>query len=173
MAGVAVIALEGVLFQRKDNGVVSGLTTDFGPRLYRALATGYRLAVVSDRTPEDLAAHFLALEGLTSHTYFIPPVLGYTSVADTRGRQLKRLRSEGEHIELVVDTSSAVAVEALKQGLVPMILGNPLYSWGEMRPDADRALRPWAAIEEETAHQEKLRVQYPKIDGGVIEEMVE
>lgn len=135
MTGIALMRLDGVL-RSSDGAIIRA-----GHGLYTGLCEIYRVVILATR---DLDETWLRINGLTAHQFVIYPEPGDPADEPARRvRQIQRLRSRAEVVELVVDPDPAVAAAVCRVGVPVLHYVDPPYARPEFLPDYTSRIRPW------------------------------
>lgn len=145
MAAVAVVRLEGVLAQTRDDlPLVETEARVSGLRLAAAMLAGWHVVIVHAQEDRDKARHWLRARA--------------TGVA----REVTAILHEDEraaqygHPDVWVTADPEDAAEALSNGISTLLVTDPVYTRAEMRPDAPTTLAPWGTVVEELDRQRAL-----------------
>jgi hypothetical protein len=152
MPTVVAITIEGVLQQ-----VVGDAPIPTGKHLYEGLSNVAGIALITDQDPE-VVNRWLGLNGFDKHAFIVPrDVIDPEDLAERRALQVRRLRSYGADVGLVID-SDPMAVRALfRDGVAASLYLSPVYSRPEHRPDYDGEVRPWDDLVAEIERARELR----------------
>lgn len=161
MAGTAVVCIEGVLCKGKPP---NGPPVWEGLKLYHALASQFK--VVLDSTHDDFTdiEHWCKVNGLNRHVLVLARDDPNASDDMVRDTHLCEWRSQGFGVELYVTASPYTAKLMMGAGVITLLLAHPAFARPEFRPDHDRGMKPWAAIEAEVTEAAERRDTTVRID---------
>lgn len=148
MTAYAVINLETVLaresaslpFQEREASPV-------GIRLYNALFAQYNL-ILQHNQDEEIAKHWLQIQGFAKWTLLHknPPLEAFM-----------HLRNTHSSIDLWLTGDPPTGRALLREGINVLLLSQAGYPRREWRPDYERVLKPWDAIEDEIKRERLVR----------------
>lgn len=127
-------------------------------RLYRALATEYTMAIVSDTDDYiPLSAWVQGEIGRPMPSFIVIPQFADPDGVSRRSHQLRQLTNGGNTIAYAIETNPSITAELLKDGWNVLHYAHPQYTQPAHRPDWDGSIRAWDAIEAEIDRQRDLR----------------
>lgn len=155
MSSTFVVTLDGII---RKTGTAAALNPG-GLALYRALATTGRLAILCGTDPEN-AEWFLRTNGLASHAYVVPEsVEAAPTIAGRRRAQISFLRSQGSHIEFVIDPDPEVIAALHEDGVPGLLYLHPQFSQPSFRPDYESVAKPWDVLVEKVDYQIRMKAE--------------
>ena len=147
MPGTAMLSVEGVLANHKEQPINQGLL------LYHSLRTQYSVVLVTEWEYER-AEHWVKGHGITGYSQMLGRS-GLDVGVSLRRWQLHRLRSGGAVVDLVIDSNPLVIAMAMYEGAPGLLFAHPFYMRPEMRPDSPRRPRPWDEVQAEMQRQQE------------------
>jgi len=142
-----VIVMEGVLRSAASEGCIKE-----GAALYRALAGGSRLHILTAQWDIASASRWLAAFNMTGHMRIVVAVT--ESPAD-RVDALSKIPTYGLP-PLVIEADPECAAEEVRHGYPVLLFARPYYSDLGWQPDVPKVARPWADVMAEMERQEEL-----------------
>lgn len=139
-----LIAIEGVLAERRDAPLPECPPLGTGIFLYHALKTQFEPIVFSEKYEIEHIAYWCKREGLDAGTNF---ARGFVrNVIDVQ---------RGKHIEpmFAIVGDPGTALDAMRKGVPTLLSTLPAYPREEWVPGVEKGVTPWDELVRETEHR--------------------
>lgn len=164
------MTVEGVLAHPGPSGrVAAGLPIEEGHRLYYALATQWRVMMITAERDPDPVETWLRREGFRDFAGLaaLGPQERSDSLKMATLHHIRKQRAHG-HVGLLVTSSPPAAAASMRMGVPALLFASPTYLRPEFRPDHDRTPRPWDEIQEEVDAQEEMHKRDARLQPEVM-----